>query len=87
MSDFKEKDTVGFGRGDFLWDEKGNHYLVVGKGDDVLEWSENGVLTHPLHNPRYGVPFIVRDGVHIPLEFRAAPDEMDEEYEQSLWDS
>jgi hypothetical protein len=87
MSDFKEKGRVGFGRGNLLWDDERNHYIIVGDGFYVLGWDENGVAKYRLNNLRSGVPYIVRNGVHVRVAPLPSLDETEQAYEESLWDS
>jgi len=86
-NDYKEKSTVGFAVGDFLWDDEGNHYLVVGDGFYVLGWSEDGVSKFRLNNVRMGKMYIVRNGIHVKVAPMPSPDEEEQAYEESLWDS
>jgi len=87
MSDFKEKGRVGFKRGDLLWDDNGNHYVIVGDGFHVLGWGEDGVTQYRLNNLRSGVPYIVRNNIHVVVGPLPSPDEVEQAYEESLWDS
>ena len=85
MSDFKEKGTGGFSNGDLLWDDEGNHYLVVKDGFHVMALIDRKVVSVRLNNVRNGVPYIVRDGLHVKVAPMPSPDEMEQQYEESLW--
>lgn len=88
-SGYKEKSTVGLSHGDFLWDEDGNHYLVVELGcvlglDDV---SGELVRRYKVNTTKMGKSYIKKKDTRVYLTDIPTPNEMDLQQEESLWNS
>jgi hypothetical protein len=89
LSGYKEKSTVGFAKGDFLWDEEGNHYLVV-ELDCVLgldDVSGELVCRYTLAKTKFDKLFIEKKEKRVYLTPMPTPDEVNLQAEESLWNS
>lgn len=88
VSDYKEKGTVGFSEGDFLWDEDGNHYLVVAL-NSVLGMNIHTALLHRyrVNTTKFGKFYITKDKQRVYLTKIVTASEMDLMQEESLWNS
>lgn len=89
LSDYKEKSTVGFDRGAFLWDAEGNHYLIVEMNcvlglDDV---SGELVRRYKMNTTRVGKWYIKKEEERVYLTDIPTPNEVDLQQEESLWNS
>lgn len=88
-SGYKEKSTVGFDRGAFLWDAEGNHYLIVEMNcvlglDDV---SGELVRRYKMNTTRVGKWYIKKEDTRVYLTDIPTPSEVDLQQEESLWNS
>ena len=88
-SSFKEKSTVGSSHGDFLWDEDGNHYLIVELGcvlglDDV---SGELVRRYKVNETKLNKSYIKKGNTRVYLTDVPTPSELDLRDEESLWNS
>ncbi len=88
-SGYKEKSTVGFDRGAFLWDAEGNHYLIVEMNcvlglDDV---SGELVRRYKMNTTRVGKWYIKKEEKRVYLTDIPTPNEVDLQQEESLWNS
>jgi hypothetical protein len=88
-SGYKEKSTVGFDRGAFLWDAEGNHYLIVEMNcvlglDDV---SGELVRRYKVNTTRVGKWYIKKEDTRVYLTDIPTPSEVDLQQEESLWNS
>ena len=86
---YKEKSTVGSSHGEFLWDEDGNHYLIVELGcvlglDDV---SGELVRRYKMNTTRVGKWYIKKGNTRVYLTDVPTPSELDLRDEESLWNS
>jgi len=88
-SSFKEKSTVGFDDGAFLWDADGNHYLRV-ELDCVLgldDVSGELVWRYKMNTTRGGKWYIKKREKRVYLTDVPTPNEVDLRDEESLWNS
>ena len=88
-SGYKEKSTVGFDSGSFLWDADGNHYLIVEMNcvlglDDV---SGELVRRYKMNTTRVGKWYIKKKDTRVYLTDMPTPNEVDLQQEESLWNS
>ena len=88
-SGYKEKSTVGFDRGAFLWDAEGNHYLIVEMNcvlglDDV---SGELVRRYKMNTTRVGKWYIKKEEKRVYLTDIPTPNEVDLQQEESIWNS
>ena len=88
-SGYKEKSTVGFDNGSFLWDADGNHYLIVEMNcvlglDDV---SGELVRRYKMNTTRVGKWYIKKEEKRVYLTDIPTPNEVDLNQEESLWNS
>jgi hypothetical protein len=88
-SGYKEKSTVGLSHGDFLWDEDGNHYLIVELNcvlglDDV---SGELVRRYKMNQTKFGKKYIKKKDTRVYLTDIPTPNEVDLQQEESLWNS
>ena len=89
MSDYKEKSTVGLSHGEFLWDEDGNHYLIV-ELDCVLgldDVSGEVVWRYKVNVTKDGKSYIKKQQKRVYLTTLPTPNEVDLKKEESLWNS
>ena len=88
-SGYKEKSTVGSSNGEFLWDEDGNHYLVV-ELDCVLgldDISGKLVRRYKMGLDPVGNSYIEKQEKRVYLTSIPTPNEVDLKQEESLWNS
>jgi len=88
-SSFKEKSTVGSSHGEFLWDEDGNHYLIV-EMDCVLgldDISGELVWRYKVNTTKSGKSYIKKREKRVYLTDVPTPSELDLRDEESLWNS
>ena len=86
---YKEKSTVGFDDGAFLWDEYGNHYLVV-ELDCVLgldDVSGELVWRYKINTTKSGKSYIKKREKRVYLTEMPTPNEAALQQEESLWNS
>jgi hypothetical protein len=88
-SGYKEKSTVGFDDGAFLWDADGNHYLIVELNcvlglDDV---SSELVRRYKMNTTKFGKSYIKKKEKRVYLTSIPTPNEVDLQQEESLWNS
>ena len=88
-SGYKEKSTVGLSNGDFLWDEDGNHYMVVDMNcvlglDDI---SGELVWRYKVNLDKDGKSYIKKQEKRVYLTSIPTPNEVDLKNEESLWNS
>jgi hypothetical protein len=89
QSGYKEKSTVGFASGEFLWDADGNHYLIVELGcvlglDDA---SGELVRRYKTTTTKGGKIYIKKQQQRVLLTSVPTPNEVDLQNEESLWNS
>jgi hypothetical protein len=88
-SGYKEKSTVGFPQGEFLWDEDGNHYMLVELGCvlglDGLD--DEKVRRFRLNQTKFGKMYIKKQDTRVYLTDIPTPNEADLQQEESLWNS
>lgn len=89
MSDFKEKGTVGFSDGQFLWDEDGNHYLVVASNSVLGMDDRVGELVqrYRMNMTKFDRAYITKQKKRVYLTEMPTPSEVDLRQEESLWNS
>lgn len=88
-SGYKEKSTVGLSQGEFLWDEDGNHYMLVELGCvlglDGLDDSK--VRRYKMSTTKFGKMYIKKQDTRVYLTDIPTPNEVDLQQEESLWNS
>lgn len=89
LSDYKEKSTVGLSHGEFLWDNDGNHYLIV-ELDCVLgldDISGELVWRYKVNTTKSGKSYIKKREKRVYLTEMPTPNEAVLQQEESLWNS
>jgi hypothetical protein len=89
LSDYKEKSTVGLSHGEFLWDNDGNHYLIV-ELDCVLgldDISGELVWRYKVNTTKSGKSYIKKREKRVYLTEMPTPNEAALQQEESLWNS
>lgn len=89
LSDYKEKSTVGLSHGEFLWDDDGNHYLIV-ELDCVLgldDISGELVWRYKVNTTKSGKSYIKKREKRVYLTEMPTPNEAVLQQEESLWNS
>ena len=89
LSDYKEKSTVGLSHGEFLWDDDGNHYMVI-ELDCVLgldDISGELVWRYKVNTTKSGKSYIKKREKRVYLTEMPTPNEAALQQEESLWNS
>ena len=89
LSDYKEKSTVGLSHGEFLWDDDGNHYLIV-ELDCVLGLDDIAgelVWRYKVNTTKDDRTYIKKQQKRVYLTTVPTPSEMVMKEEESLWNS
>ena len=89
LSDYKEKSTVGLSHGEFLWDDDGNHYMVI-ELDCVLgldDISGELVWRYKVNTTKSGKSYIKKREKRVYLTEMPTPNEAVLQQEESLWNS
>jgi hypothetical protein len=89
LSDYKEKSTVGFSDGQFLWDEDGNHYLVVASNSvlGLTDVSDKQLTRYKVNVTKSDRAYITKQKERVYLTEMPTPNEVDLLQEESLWNS
>ena len=89
LSDYKEKSTVGLTHGEFLWDDDGNHYMVIELGCvlGLDGFDDAKVRRFKLNVTKMGKFYIKRQGQRVYLTEMPTLNEAALQQEESLWNS